>query len=168
MYVPQSSLSRSDVNGARYSEAIPLLYSTTHFHFPDPTNLPSFRTIILLQRLNSIRFLSIDWSDTGFGRSHSRGQWESTFDVVSQMKELQELRICAKMLVIDPEHRQMKMMQPLLRRVEGLRVYELVVPGDQLRLWEGFITGDMQVRLVGLPKRVLRNVFDGRDEDIIA
>lgn len=144
------------------------LYSLPHFHFPDATDLISFRSGILPQRLNSVRSLSLDWSDIGFDHPYSRRQWETIFDLISGMRDLQELRICAKLLVLERDCRQMKIMQSLMGKVMGLKVFELVVPNDQLRFWEGFLSTDGEARLVGLPKRVLRNVFDGRNENIIA
>jgi hypothetical protein len=83
------------------------------------------------------------------------------------MRDLQELRIFAKMIFVDLESPRIRMMQPLMSRVKELKVYELVVPNDQLRLWDGFINGDMEATLVGLPKRKLINVFENRNEEII-
>ena len=144
------------------------LYSLPHFHFPDAMDLTSFRSGVLPQRLNSIRSLSLDWSDIGFSHPHGRRQWETIFNLLSGMGDLQELRIYAKLLVIGRECRQMKMMQPLMGKVKGLKVFELVVPSDQLRFWEGFLGTDGEAKLAGLPRRVFRDVFDGRNEDIIA
>jgi len=83
------------------------------------------------------------------------------------MRDLQELRIFAKMIFVDLKSPRIRMMQPLMSRVKELKVYELVVPNDQLRLWDGFINGDMEATLVGLPKRKLINVFENRNEEII-
>lgn len=54
-----------------------------------------------------------------------------------------------------------------MSKVKGLSLFELVVPHDQLRLWEGFINADMEATLVGLPSRILRDRFNGQNVDVI-
>lgn len=47
-------------------------------------------------------------------------------------------------------------MQHSMNRVKELKVYELVVPNDQLRLWQGLVNGDVEEMF-----------FENRNEDII-
>lgn len=86
-------------------------------------------------------------------------QWESIWDTISRMQELQELRFFAKILFLDHESPRISTMQPLMNRVKGLKVYELGVPNDQLRLWQGLVNGNMGSYACGLAEENVEECF---------
>lgn len=154
MFVPSFLLSSPVADTIRYSETITLLYTTPHFHFPNPGNVRIFRDTILPQRLNSIRTLSLDWTEHFPQATMTKylTKLGVAWDIISQMEGLQELRVYAKTTRdrASPSDGRMRGWSGWMRKRKGLKVYEFVVPHGQLGLWEEFIDADREVKLVGV------------------
>ncbi|PGH27352.1 hypothetical protein AJ80_01064 [Polytolypa hystricis UAMH7299] len=83
-----------------YSEAIDLLYSHTHFNFNDYDTIVWFGSTVLPQRLNLVRFLSVQWDCICFWLPnlrvpppYDRYTWFKVWDLIASMQGLRELRV---------------------------------------------------------------------------
>jgi hypothetical protein len=70
-----------------------------------------------------------------------------TWNTISEMKGLQQLRIFIKTLCILPDSSAARSLKHNLRKVKGLQRFELVVTRDQFQMWDGFLEEDMEVKL---------------------
>lgn len=132
----------------RYTETISLLYAKTHFHFPGLTDILDFRQHVLPNRFDSIRVLSIDWEPNPFFIASTPTMRVETWNTISEMKGLQELRVFIKTLCILPDSSPARSLKQNLRKIKGLQKYQLVVTKDQFLVWDGFLDADMEVKLV--------------------
>ncbi|KAL3419892.1 hypothetical protein PVAG01_08391 [Phlyctema vagabunda] len=147
---------------AVYSEGIEVLYSRNVFHFYDPGDIRYFERKTLPQRLNSIHSIMLDWGavfsifnpDNGEPRHDERefALWSETWAILLGMESLQEVRV----LVMKSEHeisleRRVHMCEPM-RKMQGLRVFELVLPFDDDQDWT--FAQDAPFKVVREKKRV--------------
>ncbi len=136
------------LTGNIYTESISLLYAKTHFHFPGLTDILDFRQHVLPNRFGSIRILSIDWEPNPFFPISTPQMRVDTWNTISQMKELQQLRVYMKTLCVLPDSSTARSLKQNLRKVKGLQSFELIVTKDQCAVWGGFSEADMEVKLV--------------------
>ena len=132
----------------RYTETISLLYAKTHFHFPGLTDILDFRQHVLPNRFDSIRVLSIDWEPNPYFIASTPKMRVETWNTISQMKGLQQLRVYIKTLCVLPDSSAARSLKQNLRKVKGLQKFELVVTRDQFAFWDGFLEEGMEVKLV--------------------
>ncbi|KAN0095441.1 hypothetical protein V8E51_016152 [Hyaloscypha variabilis] len=130
-----------------YTETIPLLYAKTHFHFPGLTDILDFKKHVLPNRFDSIRVLSIDWEPNPFFIASTPQMRVDTWNTISQMKGLQQLRVYIKTLCILPDSSAARSLKQNLRKVTGLQKFQLIVTRDQFPIWNGFLDDDMEVKL---------------------
>ena len=136
-----------DADEGRYTETIPLLYAKTHFHFPGLTDILDFKKHVLPNRFDSIRVLSIDWEPNPFFIASTPQMRVDTWNTISQMKGLQQLRVYIKTLCILPDSSAARSLKQNLRKVTGLKKFQLIVTKDQFPIWNGFLDDDMEVKL---------------------
>jgi len=131
-----------------YSETISLLYAKTHFHFPGITDILDFSQNVLPDRFDSIRVLSVDWEPNPFFISSTPQMRVQSWDKISKIRDLQELRVFIKTLCILPDSSAARALKQNLRKVRGIQKFELVVTKDQFPVWDGFLDEGMEVTLV--------------------
>lgn len=114
---------------------------------------------LLPRRLASIRKISLNWPP---GQEYLRHpypafdeeKWRETWDTLSRMKGLRELRVHPKFsrhVLEDPSFMlspPISLTRDLMKKVKGLDVFELKVTESQKSYWDGFIEEDMEIRLV--------------------
>ena len=128
----------------RYSEAIYVLYAHNTFRFINLSTIISFSSIILPQRLKSIRSLHLHWEiHMGYFKLNQTQthrlellerpvdtRWETVCQILADMSGLRELRV---LLLQHPFwyvwrefKRQDEIFEPM-RRIQGLEKYEVEV-----------------------------------------
>jgi hypothetical protein len=103
---------------------------------------------VLPDRFDSIRVLSVDWEPNPFFISSTPQMRVQTWDKISKMKGLQQLRVFIKTLCILPDSSAARSLKQNLRKVKGLQKFELVVTKDQFPVWDGFLDEGLEVKLV--------------------
>jgi hypothetical protein len=92
--------------------------------------------------------LSIDWEPNPFFIASTPKMRVETWNTISQMKGLQQLRVFIKTLCVLPDSSAALSLKQNLRKVKGLQRFELIVTRDQFKVWDGFLEEDMEVKLV--------------------
>jgi hypothetical protein len=129
----------------RYSGAIKTLYSKNVFHFCDPGDIRHFDRALLPQRLDEVHSIVVDWERTPsiFNPANTIPKknneewklWRETWSIIASMAGLKELRVISKRHnFVVPQERRMKMCMPMMS-IEGLRVFELIIPWDDHGDW---------------------------------
>jgi hypothetical protein len=130
----------------RYSEAVQTLYSKNIFHFYDPGDIRHFGRALLLQRLNEVHSITMDWerpfsifnpANTIPRQGNEEWKaWRDTWSIIASMKGLKELRVILKShkLFVVSQARRMKMCVPMMG-IQDVRVFELIIPWDDNGDW---------------------------------
>jgi hypothetical protein len=123
---------------SRYREAIELLYTEPHFHFPvaEKDDVAKFSSALSPHRRHAIETLSIDFRYEE--RSSVPG---APCDVMGGFRGLKALRIDVRHLwfnsVHDVERRWLlRSLTKVREHAAGLRILELVFDGDEDDVWE--------------------------------
>ncbi len=78
---------------SRYSEALPLLYSSNVFCFQDIATLCYFVRTVLPHRLNQITRIQLPWMKTYLGFPYPNSELPCVWEALGQMPKLQEIHI---------------------------------------------------------------------------
>jgi hypothetical protein len=119
-----------ETNEPRYTEAIPILYSTNTFDFDSMETFLSFSNLIPSHRFDTIQTISIDFqfnTSDQYNESSSNNtpRWERTWMVIGSMKSLQELNAVIVWPRIMPSwQHELRLLEPL-RMVTGLRTFDV-------------------------------------------
>jgi hypothetical protein len=123
---------------SRYREAIELLYTEPHFHFPvaEKDDVAKFCNALIPHRRHAIETLSID-----FRYEERSGVPGGPCDVLGDFRGLKALRIDVRHLwfnsVHDVERRWLlRSLTKVREQAPGLRILELVFDGDEDDVWE--------------------------------
>jgi hypothetical protein len=132
-----------------------MLYQNVHFHFPHPTDLALFSSRVKKEMLDSIRIMSFDVGDfdSGFAIEATDEVSEGTSTVSSGLKGLKELRVFVKKRITEVRTQEATfpggppntasigglLLGYNIKEREGFNVFQVVVPGQQYRVWEGLL-----------------------------
>jgi hypothetical protein len=134
---------------------MPLIYSKTHFHFSDPTDVTYFISTILSHRLDLIRYVHLDWILKLPTEVMDTELYPATFEILSNMKGLKELRLHTLDFSMRVAEYVVSDIRQLLGKVRGLDVYELVVKKDEMPLWRQWLGSGLEIQLVEAPERMV-------------
>lgn len=84
---------KSKLKNVRYSEAIPLLYSSNTFCFQDIATLGYFVRTVLPHRRNQITAIQLPWMKTYLGFPHPNGELSQVWEALEQMPNLRVIHI---------------------------------------------------------------------------
>jgi hypothetical protein len=90
----------------------------------------------------------VDWEPNPFFISSTPQMRVQTWDKISEMKGLQQLRVFTKTLCILLDSSATRSLKQNLRKVKGLQKFELVVTKDQFQVWDGFLDEGMEAKFV--------------------
>jgi len=72
----------------------------------------------------------------------------AAWNLISQMKGLQQLRVFVKTLCVLPDSSAARSLKQNLRKVKGLQLFELHVTTDQMPIWKDFLEEGLEARIV--------------------
>jgi len=147
-------LTQEGAKEVRYTEMAQILYTRPHFHFPEPRDILEFSAIVSPTRFRTIRRISIDLIASRPSPTYwpqPPRPWGREWHALTGIKRLQEMRLLSR-LTDGPAAE--KITIPMLRMFKGLKVFEIVVPHNQITLWEEELAlePDIALRVVSAPQ----------------
>jgi hypothetical protein len=106
-------------DGNRYSEAVPLLYTAVHFHFPHPADILYFSNTVLTSAPEPIQFASVDWEDARLACN------AGCYKAIGKMTNLKEVRVFIKDLLITLHSPRLRGMLGTIKNIRVSGTFEL-------------------------------------------
>ena len=90
---------------------------------------------------------------TGLDAYTLPSHWNQLWEILSRMEGLQELQI----LAVVPSTSNIEQIKNIasgltsMKKIEGLRLFELLVPESQFHFWDDTLRSEPQMKLVSMP-----------------
>jgi len=124
---------------SRYSESSQVLYQQNTLEFDHPMSLPIFSGEVSPSSLHSIRSISIDMhryiyahntnNSSSLSTNLRREQWLQTWNIISTMQGLQEVKVRFQLLINGwMGWTEKEILEPLFNVRQALKVFEVELP----------------------------------------